>query len=78
MNLARISLLAVLAIAGVAVGFVVAVSLLVAINAIWPFGPGDDDTPREHLALALSYASWAVSAIVVFLVGWRRLFRSRR
>ena len=65
--------------AGVAVlvGFGMAMGLISITNAIWPFQPGDDDTLRERIPVALAYLTWAATALVVFVVGWRSLRRAR-
>jgi hypothetical protein len=72
-------LTAALAAAAIVIGFGAAASLTVIVNAIWPFNyPQDDDTLRERLPVALAYFTWAGTALIVFVLGWRFLSRARK
>lgn len=47
-------------------------------NAILPpFQMADDDTLRERIPVALAYLAWGVTTLVVMLLGWRWLRRTR-
>lgn len=69
----------VLAAVAIAAGFGAAAGLITIVNAVWPFNyPQDDDTLRDRLPVALAYLTWAVTALVVFVLGWRFFRRTRQ
>ncbi len=60
------------------VGFCVGWGLLLTMNAFLPpFRPEDDDTLRERIPVAATYATWALTTLLVLVAGWRRI-RGRR
>lgn len=70
--------LVVLALA-VMIGFMAAWAFLVAMNAVLPpFREEDDDTLREFIPVAIAYAIWAATTVLVLAVAWRRLRSPRR
>ena len=59
-------------------GFVAAVAVLAATQALLPpFRPEDDDTLRDYGPAALAYLAWGTGSLVTFLLGWRRIRRYR-
>lgn len=73
-----IALLLSLGTIAVTVGFVAAVLVLVALEAILPpFQPADRETLREFVPLVLSYAAWGAGTLVTLVLGWRRIRRYR-
>ena len=69
---------AALLLAALAAGFVAGWAVIVTANAVLPpFGPGDDDTLRERVPVALAYAVWLGTSLLVLRAGWRLLSRRR-
>ncbi len=60
--------------AGGVVGFAMALGVIDLLNLVLPpFRPEDDDTLREFIPAALAYATWVITALLVFVVSWRRV-----
>lgn len=55
-------------------GFGAAAIVLTVLGAVLPpFQREDDDTLREFIPVALAYAAWVGTSVVVVVLGWRRL-----
>jgi hypothetical protein len=62
-----------LTVIAVAAGFVLAMIVSLALNAILPpfRFPEDDDSMREFIPAAITYATWATTTVLGSAVAWR-------
>jgi multisubunit Na+/H+ antiporter MnhE subunit len=62
--------------AGVVLGFGTALLVGIVLKSVLPpFGPGDDDTAREFVPVALMYGTWAIVTVAISTLAWRYLSR---
>ncbi len=61
-----------IAIVGIGLGFAAGFAVTDLANLIAPWRPGDDDTLRDRLPVALAYAVQAGTTLVVIVAAWRR------
>lgn len=67
-----------LAAAAVFLGFGAGMSVIGISNAILPpFQVADDDTLRERIPVALAYLTWGATMLVILVLGWPWLRRTR-
>jgi hypothetical protein len=74
MTLARAARLIALLTVAVVVGLGMGAAVLLGISAVLPpFRREDGDTLREFIPVALAYAAWGTTTLVILLAGWRRI-----
>lgn len=72
----RLALFLALIAVAVGVGFGAAYVAILAINAVLPpFRIEDDDTLRERIPVAITYAVWGLTTLALIVIGWRRSIR---